>query len=390
MWIDLLLLGIIGAGVFALMVGNIYGYSHLSKRGIPHSKDTPPISIIKPLKGIDPGLHDNLKSFLDLDYPEYEVIFSVAAYSDPAVEVVESVLKGISPSRARLVISDHEIGINPKVNNMVTPYNECRHDWILMSDSYIRAEKGYLRSLAGTIRPDTGIVSAMVVGDGGVGIVGRLESYHLSTYYTRGLMITDFFGQTVALGASLFFRKVDFEKIGGLMAIRNYMAEDYVTGLKVRAIGRKIHMLHGTVTQHIERKSLKVFWQRHLRWAITQKRGEPLVFSIIPIQFCVFNMGIAGLLATRNSLPAAPFVIGIMAVWGLFDMIWLRSVKRPFHLGYWILRELIAPVIWINSVFSNTVMWRGTKLRVLKNGLLAPFDKNVDKSETPQEFKHSA
>src|SRR6185437_12187382 len=113
---------------------------------LPHA--LPPVSVLKPLKGADSGLRENLETFFHLDYPEFEILFSVADPDDPAAQIVRDLIALHPEIKAELIVGQVEVGANPKVNNLVFSYGRARHDWVLISDSNVRVPPDYLATLA--------------------------------------------------------------------------------------------------------------------------------------------------------------------------------------------------------------------------------------------------
>ena len=140
----------------------------------------PPVTILKPLKGVDAGFEENLRGFFDLDYPRYELIFSVDNPADPAAAAVRAEMGRHPEVRAQLVIGAVNVGPNPKVNNLVIPYDRAAYDCVLISDSNVRVSPDYLKRLMPYLKPDVGIVTAVVAGTESKGIGGALEAAYLN------------------------------------------------------------------------------------------------------------------------------------------------------------------------------------------------------------------
>jgi ceramide glucosyltransferase len=337
------------------------------------------ISILKPLKGIDPGLKENLESFFKIEYPNFEIIFSVANGSDPAVPLVHDLIKKHPKVNAKLVISNRTVGFNPKVNNLMTPYENVANDLIVVSDSNVFVTPNYLNEIADEFQdPDLGALTALVAAHQGKGIVGRAESLHLNNYCARGMLISELAGQEFVMGKSMSFRKSDSEKFGGLMRLSNYLAEDFMMGEAMKWIGKKVKVASSPVFQRVGTLTAKGFYDRHLRWARIRKCHTPAVLllevftnSILSSLFVVLSTLNLGLSVT---LTAVLIHLGIFA---LCD--WWSSFALQNRLGLlsflptWVYKEFNGVAVWLTSWTGNTVSWRGGLIRLSSSGIIEGY-----------------
>ena len=196
-----------------------------------------PVSILKPLKGVDPGMYESLRSQCQQDYPEYEIIFGVNESADPAVELVKQ-LQAEFPQRAiRLKVCSDNLGANIKVSNLVQMMKEARYENIIVSDSDIRVEPDYLRRVVGPLGdPKIGLVTCLYRGVPASTLGSRLESLGISTDFVPGVLVARQIenGIRFGLGSTLAFRRRDLKAIGGFEAIADYLADDYELGKRYR------------------------------------------------------------------------------------------------------------------------------------------------------------
>ena len=241
-----------------LLSGSVWAWWWVRKAPPVDLIDQPPVSILKPLKGVDPGLESSLESFLNLEYPKYEVIFSIADARDPAVKVVTELLSRYPNAPARLIIGEEIVGANPKVNNLIRPLDMASYDQILISDSYIRASPDYIQHLLQPSRPNVGVVTGLRRGREGQGLGGRLEELHINCFYIRWQLLAQLFRMDFVIGSSMLFRKSFADKFGGLRALADHGSEDYAFGLATKRHGKKVGMTRTPVTQYIGEKSLEL------------------------------------------------------------------------------------------------------------------------------------
>lgn len=359
---------------------NAYGV-YLALR---HAKSSPPhldapfglypVSILKPLKGVDEGLEQNVESFFKLNYPVFELIFSVPSERDPAKGIVERIIRRYPGVHARLVIGDLQIGPNPKVNNLIQSYESARHDIILISDSNVVVSPEYLTRLVAHLDNGVGIVTGVVAGTSAAGLGGMLEAMFLNTFYAKWMYTAAALGSPCVIGKSMLFTKSTMARIGGIRTLARYLAEDYMAGIAVQKLGLKVVLMSDPITQHIGKYSLRDFWNRHLRWGRIRKAQAPLAFFFEPFTGSLVS-GLIGAVAI-STWPGASFYqafCGHILIWAFGDLLVAAQLEKRLKLEaplVWALRELAAIPLWIHIALGNTVMWRGQRLTLQSGGLL--------------------
>ena len=348
---------------------SVYVWMWLRKAPSRNNNQLPPVSILKPLKGVDPGLAESLETFLTQDYPNYEVIFAVAEAGDPAIAVVTKLLARYPNAQARLVVGDEQVGANPKVNNLVRPLTMARYDYVVISDSNIRATPTYLRDLVRETGANIGAVTAPIRGLGGEGIGGRLEEMHLNSFYIRSMLVSHALGTGLVLGKTMMFKRSFSDRLGGFNRFGNQGAEDYAFGMATRRVGREIALVSAPVTQYVGARSFQNFFLRHSRWSTLRKYSAPGLFFIEWAHHGILTLLFAWVgwskLGTAYSVAS---VVATALIWILGDLALSRQLGGRFNLGIWALRELTVPLIWLSAVVTRQVTWRGNKLRLLSGG----------------------
>jgi len=333
----------------------------------------PPVSILKPLKGVDNGLEENLRSFLQLDYPSYEIIFAVANDKDPSLPLVEKLLTEHSSCDARLMIGEVVLGFNPKVNNLIEPYDRAKHDLILISDSNIRVDSDYLKNKVATLseNPKVGIVTAYVKGTSGEDLGGELEQLYLGTFYARWLNAACGAGLGFVLGKSMLFRRSLLNKAGGLRELSKYIAEDYEAGKAIERLGYKVGLMKKPITQFIGKNSVQGFVLRHQRWGTIQKAHHPLVFYAAPLQLPALASFLAYHAFPNDSVFAASLSL---VLWCMADL-WLYSALGSkvtlATVEVWATKAFLTPLIWLRAALTNSVCWRGNLLTIGRRGVVS-------------------
>ncbi|NQW44048.1 MAG: glycosyltransferase [Deltaproteobacteria bacterium] len=335
-----------------------------------------PISILKPLRGLDVGLEANLTTFLTLDYPSYEILFSVTSVNDPAYSVAKKLMEQYPNVATRLFVDSVEVGPNPKVNNMRVSYEASRNDLILISDSNVRVTRDYLKILSGYLRdPKVGMVTAVISGSHEEGLGGRLEAVFLNTFYARSMRLLFFLNRPCVVGKSMLFRKTVAKRFGGIAVLARYLAEDYMAGEAIKRLGLSVVLATEPVTQYIGQLKLKDFWLRHIRWGRIRKSQVLLAFLIEPF-FGAVLPGVMGAYAFYLQFQFNPFLFFIlhMLIFFLLEIPFIKKIKgtiTPLVFFIWFLRELLALPLWLNIAWGNTVHWRGRTFKLRQGGLLA-------------------
>lgn len=311
--------------------------------------DWPPVSILKPLAGLDDNLFGNLQSFCRLDYPAYEIVFCLESPNDPAIAVARKVRDRNPGLPISILVSRSSEGHNPKVRNTLAGSRDARHDILLVSDSNVEVEPSYLKA---TVRPlldpGVGLVTNPVRGRGGRCLGSRLENLHLNTFVAGGTaFLFRFLRLPCVVGKSMLFRKSSLETLGGLRAFRDFLAEDYVIGREVHRAGMRVVLAPHAVTNVNIHSGTKRFLSRHSRWGKLRRRlGGPRYLGEL-IGNPVFVAACAAV--------ARPGAI-TLALLG-------ARVSLPLYLLVPV-KDLLIGALWFVPLVSMKVAWRGNRLRV--------------------------
>ncbi len=334
---------------------------------------TPPISVLKPLRGVDGALEENLESFCRLDYPQFEILFAIGDPADPAVEVARRVRDRHPGLPIRILTGKDGSSINQKVAALIPAWEEARHPFRLISDSNIRVEPAYLRETAAhAADPRVGLVTNLIRGAGGRGIGAWLENLHLNGFVMPSVAFLDrFLGMPLAVGKSMLVRREALEGIGGLPAFREILAEDYIMGRNLSRAGWRVPLCHHQVTNVTAGWTAGAFLSRHLRWGKLRRRIGPLTYLAEPLA--------TPILPALAAWPFAPPPWGSLlvaltaAATVLLHLIAGRLARSDLPLAAYLLapaKDLLMGLAWFLPFFSRTVEWRGTTYRVGKDSRL--------------------
>ena len=345
---------------------------------------TPPVSILKPLKGIDDNLFDNLESFCNLDYPDYELILALRSPDDPAFKVARKIKDKYPDRDIKIVAEWCEDGLNPKVNNLVPAYRVSRYPFILISDSNVLVGKDYLMdTMAQMEDPDVGLVSNMIRGVRGRTLGSVFENLHLNTFIAGSVSFFDrFLKRPCVVGKSMFLRREYLDRLGGFRAVKDHLAEDYIIGRRMREMGKKVVLSSYAIETVNEYWQVRQFVARHSRWGKLRWRiggpaylqeliANPVVMSAVPLA-----------LAGHSWLTlSAPVIVWSFKV--ALDYAMGRLIGADLHPAHYFLspvKDLVIGVVWFVPIFSNKVEWRGDRYIIGKDSHLYPCQEGPSKS----------
>jgi ceramide glucosyltransferase len=315
----------------------------------------PPVSLVRPLCGIDNYAADTLSSTFALDYPNCEILFCVASAKDPVVPLVRRLMTEHPHAAARLLVGDDRISANPKLNNVVKGWRAARHEWIIIADSNVLMPRDYIQRLFASWRDDTGLVASPPIGCRPDGLWAEVECAFLNTYQARWQYIVDTFGFGFAQGKTMLWRRADLDTAGGIEALGKEVAEDAAATKIVRGAGLKVRRSAGEV------------WNRQLRWARLRRASfliyflpEVLLGGVLP------TIGVA-YLALAFGLSPTLCAGAFAALWYGAEMAlaaaagWPVGVRYPL---YGLIRDLLLPALFIGALRGNDFVWRGNAMQV--------------------------
>lgn len=336
---------------------------------------TPPVSIFKPLKGLDEELEENLASFFELDYPAYQLIFCVADPADPAAAVVRKLMAEHPDRHAQLVSGCPPFGLNPKVESLAAMEPFRRHDVLLISDSNVRVRPSYLRETACHLAdPSVGLVTNLFAGRGEAGPAAAMENLQINGYIAGGMALASMLGVTCVVGKSMMMRASVLQAIGGFASVRNVLAEDQVTGMLVRKAGYSIRLSHHVIENVNRRRGFVWFLNRHSRWFKIRRRLALPTFILEPLA----NLATIGLVwaASGDSGFAWGGFLGLVGLGMLRDAVHTRRLRGSFpklrRLIYSPIKDLMLLPVWFDAFLNSHVQWRGHRFYVGRLTRLTP------------------
>ena len=336
----------------------------------------PPVSILKPLKGIDPEIYESFRSHCLQDYSEYEIVFGVSDPADPAVASVER-LQGEFPDRAiQLVVCPNILGPNLKVSNLEQMVQAARFEYLIVNDSDIRVEPDYLQRVVAPLADENvGMVTCLYRGVAAPTLGSQLEALGISTDFNAGVLAAQLIegGLSFGLGSTLAFRRRNLNQIGGFRSIVEFLADDYELGHRIAGLGLRIVLSDVVVETHLPAYDLGGFLAHQMRWARGVRDARLGGYIGLATTF-----GLMWALLTLILSRAAAWswaVLGVVLLLRiLISLVVGKSVlkdrKLPGQLWLLPLRDLSAVGVWIASFWGHTVTWRGDRFELRKGRLI--------------------
>ena len=367
------------AGVFSLLfslAAGVFGWrllSRLSRRAAPAI--LPPVTVIKPLKGAEGQLYENLASFCRQDYPCYQLLFSLQSPDDPALAVVSRLKRDFPGTDMEIVVSKNRIGYNPKVNNMANAYSFAKHDLLLMSDSDIRARPDFLRRMAAPFTDSAvGLVTCFYQAAGTRGLWGHLEALSINANFLPNALCASSFGMRFAMGAGMMVRRCAFEASGAYQNLADHLADDFWLGESIREAGWRLDLCDAVVDTIPDIAGAAEHFRHLTRWARTIRICSPRGHAASLIQHGFSLLSLKVLLLGPDALSLALMA----AIWEA-----KAAVSASFAAGLggrqparalWLLplSEWFGFAAWLAGCGSRQVLWRGELYDVQSHGRLVP------------------
>jgi ceramide glucosyltransferase len=361
------LLALCGAGFLSLAIFAIVRWKQVAH---PPTTYTPPISILKSLRGTDPSMYEAFRSHCQQDYPQFELLFGVSDPNDPAIVEVERLQREFPERRILLVQCPTQLGPNGKVSNLVQLVHHTTAGFILINDSDIRVAPDYLRKVAAHFADErVGMVTALYRAEPGHSLASRIEALTIATDFVAGVLSARIVegGIHFALGSTLAIRRRVLDEIGGLSPLLDYLADDYELGARTSRAGHRVALADTVVDTHLPSYGFKGMIDHQLRWARTirdTRRGGylGLVFTFA-LPWALLACALAKASPLSVVLLAFIAVLRIGEAYLLCDTV-LDDRRTLRDLWLVPLRDCIALYVWIATFAGNTVVWRGEKFRV--------------------------
>jgi ceramide glucosyltransferase len=375
-------LAVAGIGYFlaAIIAARVF----LHERRILCPEFSPGVSILKSLKGLDPGMMDAFCSHCRQNYlGEFELLFGIASLEDPAATAVKELQAEFPERSIRLVECPRQLGTNGKVSTLAQLTTYARHDFLLINDSDITVSPRYLERVMCRFAPASrdagkrpvGMVTALYRGKAHNTLPSRLETLGIATEFMPGVLLSKMIegGMRYGLGSTLAMQREALEKIGGLLPIVDYLADDYELGARIAQAGYRVEVSAEIVETAVPAYGWRGFFDHQLRWLRTVRCSRPAGYVGL-----IFTHGLGWALVNVVATGLSPVSLWLLALSFFLRLAQAMTVGATV-LGdhevlpnLWLLplRDVIAMALWVAGLAGDTIVWRGDRF-ALKDGKLA-------------------
>jgi ceramide glucosyltransferase len=341
---------------------------------VSKSDFTPPVSILKPVRGLDPEAYQNFASFCRQDYPEYEVLFCLGTADDPAVPVIQQLQRDFPGRSIRVIYRSDRSAVNDKVAKLEQLVSAAHYEHLVINDSGVRVAPDYIRTvIAPLVRPNVGAVTCFYVSAGEKSVVDGLQTIGMISDFYAGLLVArELDGVKFALGETIVTTRTRLAEFGGYRALENRPADDLLVGRLIAEQGYEVELLPYAVRSVDDYGSLRELFVKRLRWMVVMRHMRPWGhLGLLLTQGLPWSIAA---IAMHPTLPVALSYLGVycalriamtwmIGAWGLKQSsLWKNMPLIPVWDG-------MAFIIWLASFLQNSIRWRGDEYNI-RDGML--------------------
>ena len=345
-------------------------------RDAASSDFTPPLSILKPIYGLDRETYQNYASFCLQDYPDYEIVFCVSDDRDPAVPVIAQLARNFPDRKIKLIVGSEPLGVSDKVNKLCRMVREAAHEIVVVSDSDVRVEPQYLRAIAAPFRdPQIGAVTCLYRGLTDGSLSANLEAIGNSTDFTAGVLVAWMLGHVnFTLGATMATSKTRLAEIGGFESLVDHFSDDYELGNRIAAHGHRVELSTFPVSIVYPHQTLGDAFRHQLRWNLSIRYSRPAGHLGL-----IFTQGLPLALWAAAFAPSAAWAVSLVlgylmlrgfSAW-IIGVAGMRDTFLRRNMEMLPLRDAFAFVVWVASFFPQRIHWRGQEFYVRDKRLVS-------------------
>jgi ceramide glucosyltransferase len=322
--------------------------------------DLPPLTFVVPIKTLDPGFRRAQESLLTQSYPQGELLVSAAEEDSPALAAMRDIVARSTRFPARLLRSAGDFAASPKLNNLIEPFRQARHDTIFMKDSNTILAPGDVEAAVRHLTPDIGLVVAVPVAIDARNFAARIEQSIMNAAHARVLMVASLLEMEVGVGKFMLFRRSDLDRAGGIPALASTVGEDNAMGKALARLGLKTVFSHRVVRQELGARRLADVYDRQMRWAVIRRDEERLAFLLELFSFA-FLAGAAAAFAAPL-IGVSPLAAALATIIGWFAAETILVLAKGWELSLtapitFVCREIMLPCLWLNAWLTNRVVW---------------------------------
>jgi ceramide glucosyltransferase len=368
-------IGAVTACGIAYLIAALIAAIRAGARYVPAPMATPPVTLLKPVHGLDVELFKNLCSFCEQEYPLFQVIFGVQRSDDPAIAVIRRVIERYPKRDLTLIVADGDDRGNPKIANVMNTIGGAKYDLLVITDADMRVGPGYLSAIAAAFDdPYTGAATCLYAGVPRGGFASRLAALQMDDQFAPSVLVATML-QPLAFcfGSTMAVRRSVLAEIGGLEALREQIADDYMLGALVHARGHRVALSPYVVHNVVEEESVGSVWRREVRWARVIRSVRPAGFAMsfvtFPLPFALLLLALPGHALTGAAAVAIVLALRA-ALHAAMRALFYRSdptgAPRLGLSGMALvpMRELFGFAVWCGGFLGRRVHWRHRELKI--------------------------
>jgi len=338
----------------------------------------PKATLLKPLRGSEPETYACLRSFCNQQYPEFQIIFGVAAADDPVLAVVQRLQREFPQRDLRILIDRRQHGSSRKVSNLINMMSQASHDYVVIADSDVCVDELYLAKIvAPLMNCDVGIVTCAYRGVSRRGFWSLMGSLFINEWFTPSVYVAAKGGsRSFAFGATIALRREVLSQIGGFGAIANHLADDYQLGELTRRLGLRTVLSDVEVDVVVAEGGFSSLVQHELRWLRTIRALRPLAYSFCFITFGI-PLALLGVLLSRGDSVAWALLAITAAARLLLHLKRRQSHASSAQIALVPVRDCLSLVLWVWSFTNRRVKWRNEHYHVSRDGSALPLGENL-------------
>jgi ceramide glucosyltransferase len=382
------LLALVAAGLIYWLVAWWGVRWHFRVRHKPDPAFTPPVSVLKPVRGVDDGAFENFASFCRQDYPEHELLLGVADATDPVIPVIQRLQARFPDHPIQLIIAA-ATGANRKASLLHHLAARARHDLLVVSDSDMRVTPDYLKRVTAPLASrHVGLVTCTYRGQGPSTVAGRLEALHMGVAFLPSAIVGNrLLRQKFATGATSALHRRELARIGGFAKLADWLADDYQLGARVGKLGLDVHLSDYVVPSILGDPTLRELWDREVRWSRCIRVSRPLQFPglllTMPTPMSLLLLIASGFSPLGWAALGVSLFVRWLAAWLITGYTGDLETRR--WLPWLPIRDLMSFLVWCAGVVGRCVVWRGEKYFLCRDGRMRPESSPADKPSPKTE-----
>jgi ceramide glucosyltransferase len=396
MWLifhTVLLLAVVGTASSSIFLGlaligvvKFHAEARQQARSVPDDAHLPPVSVLKPVHGLEAHLKENIESFFRQDYPDYEILFAADEAEDAALEVVREVCSRYPHIRTRILVTGTPWP-NPVVHSFHCMAEVAEHEILVTTDSDVEVKENYLREIVSPLLdPKVGMVTCVYRGKNVAGFFSGLTAIGMSVEMTAGVLVANLLeGMKFGLGPTTVVRKDSLASIGGYSALRDYIAYDFAIGNLIAKAGYRVTLSQHPIDHVVNQKSFRQMWQNQLRWAQSTRYSRPkghfgsgLIFALPYGLLGFLAAGMLGHWRVAVILLSAALLNRLAQAW----LVGWTVVRDPeVWRAPWLypVRDLLGFAVWFASYLNLRYVWRDSRFE-LKGTRIALRQSSADQA----------